>query len=84
MTREDLENQIADYIVDTAEEFASAIDWRIENDALDYAEYRLNQHGWFKRGTCKWVESYCSNCGMPDPSCGDAKFCAYCGARVVE
>lgn len=34
--------------------------------------------------TCHIVEAYCSECGKPDPSCGDAKYCAYCGAKVVE
>lgn len=33
--------------------------------------------------TCRMVEAYCSECGKPDPSCGDAKYCAYCGAKVV-
>ena len=34
--------------------------------------------------TCKMEEAYCSECGRPDPSSGDARFCAYCGARVVS
>lgn len=98
MTREDLGNLIADYIVDTSEEFASAIDWRIENDALDYAENRLNQHGWFKEHTCRmdikptndWLvdRAVCSFCGKSTTVSVNRKdmpnYCPWCGARVVE
>ena len=33
--------------------------------------------------TCHMSDGYCSVCGRPDPSGGDARYCAYCGARVV-
>ena len=34
--------------------------------------------------TCHMVDGYCDVCGKPDPSSGDAAFCAHCGARVVS
>ena len=34
--------------------------------------------------TCHMVDGYCDVCGKPDPSSGDAAFCAHCGARVVD
>lgn len=34
--------------------------------------------------TCHMSDGYCSVCGRPDPSGGDARYCAYCGARVVD
>lgn len=34
--------------------------------------------------TCRMVDAYCSECGKPDPSSGDAEYCAYCGAKVVS
>ena len=33
--------------------------------------------------TCHMVDGYCDVCGKPDPSSGDALFCAHCGAGVV-
>jgi len=36
-----------------------------------------------KERTCTMEDAYCSSCGKPDPSSGDALFCAYCGAKVM-
>jgi hypothetical protein len=37
----------------------------------------------FPRDTCHMVDACCDRCGRPDPSNGDARYCAYCG-RVIE
>ena len=87
MNKENLTISIEDYIVDTANEYAEAIEYRIEHDALDNVESRLNQHGWFKvhetkfpalpDGTC-----YCYKCGTNLPWV--PSFCPDCGAKRVE
>lgn len=52
-----------------------------EAEAIEAWNTRANNR---TKRTCKMEEAYCSECGRPDPSSGDARFCAYCGAKVVK
>ena len=63
-------------------------DWR--DDARKCADYlcRAINGRWLDECRadieCAMVDAYCSQCGMPDPSNGDAGWCAYCGCKVTQ